>query len=129
MKKWIFVFLIAFGLNLIWENLHSVLYVHYRGGIITRFILFRAAIIDGIIVLTLLLFLTLLFKTKYQPYLMIIVGIIVAVLLEIWALGQGRWAYQAIMPIIPVIKTGLSPTIQLALTGFLTYAISKNWSF
>ncbi len=50
MKKWILVFVYAFGLNLIWENLHSFLYVHYKQGPITEFILVRAAISDALII-------------------------------------------------------------------------------
>jgi len=47
-------------------------------------------------------------------------GLLVALTLEAWALHTGRWAYTNAMPLIPLIGLGLTPTVQLALTGYLT---------
>lgn len=123
MKKWILVFLIALGLNLIWENLHSVLYVHYQGGPITELILLRAALVDALIILGLILIVRLIpWLVKYD-WLIILLGIIVSLIIEYWAIGSGRWLYKEIMPIIPLLKTGLTPTIQLGLLGYLSYRL------
>ena len=117
MKKWSYVFFLGFLLNFLWENIHSGLYIHYRGGTISQFILFRAAIVDALIILVLILVL----ERFNRSWLIILFGIGVAVVLEWFALYSGRWAYADMMPIIPIIQTGLTPTIQLGLTGYIVY--------
>lgn len=118
-RKWTLVFIIAFGLNLIWENLHAVFYIHYQGGEITRFILLYAALVDALIILGIVFLWSLLPKRFRWQWLIIVAGIVVAVVLERLALGQVRWAYKDTMWIIPVLNTGITPTIQLGLTGFV----------
>ena len=116
-KNLILVFILAFSLNLIWEFFHSVLYTHYQGATITSLILTRAAIVDAIIISLLFL---IAWKLKVNTSLVVILGgLLVAIALETWALQTGRWAYSASMPIIPLLTTGLTPTIQLAITGYL----------
>lgn len=117
LKKLLLVFLIGFALNLVWEFAHSVLYVTYKEGEITNFILFRAAVMDGIFILTLTL-LAILLKITKSTFIMIS-GFVLAVAIELWALKTGRWVYDISMPIIPFLRTGLTPTIQLALTGYI----------
>lgn len=41
------------------------------------------------------------------------------VAIEMWALYTERWVYNSLMPIIPIIRIGLTPTIQLAVTDFI----------
>ena len=54
----IFVFIIAFILNVAWEHLHSLLHVHYKGGDITNIILLRAAFFDAAVITLVAVFLT-----------------------------------------------------------------------
>ncbi len=118
LKKIIYIYSLAFVLNWVWENLHSPLYLHYQGGSINSFILFRAALVDAAIILA---FIFIAQKVKLNKPLFLVLGwLVVAVIIEIWALQNGRWAYSLLMPIVPVIKTGLTPTIQLAVTGYIT---------
>ncbi len=119
LKKLLAVFILAFVLNWIWEILHSPLYVHYQSGEITSFILFRAALGDAAIIAILLLI------TQKYKWLFVMLALLVAVVMERWALSTGRWAYTAAMPIIPIIGAGLTPTIQLAITGLLAKKIVK----
>lgn len=122
MKNILLIFILAFLANLIWENLHSFLYVHYQGGDITQIILLRATLFDAtFITLASLPFLFFKFFNN-KPWLIIIIGIIFAIILEHWALTSNRWAYNDLMPIIPIINTGLTPTIQL---GGLAFVILK----
>lgn len=123
MKNWIFVFILAFGLNLIWENLHSPLYVHYQGEAITFLMLLRAALVDAFIILVLIRLLRLAPSFSKLSWLIILFGIIVSIIMEYWALGSGRWAYAETMPIIPLLEVGLTPTIQLGLLAYLTYKL------
>lgn len=57
-------------------------------------------------------------------YIQIGVSFLVAVLIEIFALGAARWAYGPWMPVIPILKVGLSPIVQLPLLSCLTGLIA-----
>lgn len=121
-KKLPLIFICAFIFNWIWETLHSRFYLHYQGGEITRWILFRAAIFDAAFITLLgLAFLKIDYLRK-RPWLSLVFGFIAAVLIEWYALQTGRWGYKEMMPIIPFLNTGLTPTIQL---GILSYFILK----
>jgi hypothetical protein len=116
-KKYTSVFLAAFALNWPWEILHSNLYVHYKGGDITQFILFRAALGDAFMILGLVAIAG--FFKKYNAIILIVIGVMLAIGIELYALNAGRWAYNSLMPVIPLLGTGLTPTIQLAITGWV----------
>ena len=121
-KKLPTIFLTAFVLNLVWENLHSYLYIHYKAGKITQFILLRATLFDAVfITLLAVLFIKFAYFRDRRWYALPI-GIFIAILIEISALKTGRWAYNEFMPIVPLINTGLTPTVQL---GVLSYLIFK----
>jgi len=105
----------AFGLNMIWENIHSNLYVHYKGEEITELILFRAALFDAAVI-TLVGFFVL--KKYIRVWQALAILALFAIGLEWFALATGRWAYTDSMPIIPLLNTGLTPTIQLGLIAF-----------
>ena len=63
-------------------------------------------------------------KPKKLDFLLIILfGLAVAVFIELRALMIGRWVYKEIMPTI--FGIGLSPLVQLAITGFLSLLILK----
>jgi len=122
------IFAVAFLLNLAWENLHEVLYMHYQGGEITRLILLRAALFDAAFITTLAApFLSLsLSRLRVRLWLFIIPAVLFAVGLEWWALETGRWEYTVAMPLIPFLAVGLSPTVQLAFTGWLALLIARK---
>jgi hypothetical protein len=117
---WIFLFFLAFLLNFLWEELHSVLYVHYQGGEITDVILLHASLADAFFITALLYVVQKIKKVWLFP----ILATLLAIGIEWWALGSNRWVYSEAMPIIPFLQIGLTPTIQLALTGTLTYYVS-----
>lgn len=123
MKKILIIFATAFVCNAIWENLHAFLYVHYRSGQITEFILLRATLIDAIIITLIALPFIYVPKLKEQGWIIALVGFIVAVGIEWWALGTGRWAYTVYMPIIPILSVGLTPALQLGLLGYISFRI------
>lgn len=125
MKKILYIFILSFVLNYIWENLHSVLYVNYQGGEITQSILLHATLVDAFILTPLIIIVSLLFQPKYHAPLIFTAGVIIAIGIETWALDTNRWLYSSAMPIIPIIKTGLTPTIQLGLTGLCTYYLTE----
>ncbi|MCK9351913.1 MAG: hypothetical protein WCT49_06695 [Candidatus Paceibacterota bacterium] len=121
MKKILYIFVFSFLLNFVWENLHALLYAGYQGGKITEFILFRASLGDAVMITVLALPFLFIAWFQKRSWLMIVIGIVLAILIEWYALGAGRWAYNEYMPIIPFLGTGLTPTIQLGLLGYLSY--------
>lgn len=125
MKREGIIFLFAFVLNLIWENLHSFLYSNYMGGRITEFILIRASLFDAVIITIIFIPFLYLPILKNKNWLIIVVGIVIAVLNEWYGLSTGRWEYNQLMPIIPIIKTGLTPTLQLGVLGYLSCVFEK----
>ena len=123
-KKLSTIFIVSFLLNFIWENLHSYLYAYYQGGVITQLILLRATLFDAIfITLLAVLFIKILYFKERKWYALVF-GVVVAVIIEHFALSGGRWAYNEFMPIIPLLSTGLTPTLQL---GILSYIVFKRW--
>ena len=121
MKKVFLIFFLSFVLNLVWENLHSFLYVDYMGGKITEFILVRASVGDAVIITLLSLPFMYIPLLRRKSWFFIFVGIFISIVIEWYALNTGRWAYNEYMPIIPILGVGLTPTIQLGLLGYLSY--------
>ena len=123
-QKLVFIFISAFTLNWVWEHVHSVFYWHYQGASITKIMLASAALFDAIVItIAAIVFLRVSYLRK-RLWLIIPVGIMFAILLEWYALGTGRWAYKAAMPLVPFINTGLTPTVQLGILGYVVIKIS-----
>ncbi len=130
MKKIIAYYLtIGFILNFIWEMSQSGLYQpHFQG--VEEFIgvHLKAAFGDGVILLFLYSGVALIYrnwkwiiKAKATSYIiMVIFGIIFSVAIEKLALMRGNWAYNSLMPVIPYVKVGLIPVLQLAIIAPLS---------
>ncbi|OGZ05613.1 MAG: hypothetical protein A2845_04600 [Candidatus Lloydbacteria bacterium RIFCSPHIGHO2_01_FULL_49_22] len=126
MKKIAVLFLSAFLLNVVWENLHSFLYESYQGGTITEFILLRASLFDAIVVM---LFVTPFLYVAYlkkRTWLIIVMGALIAITNEWYGLSTDRWSYNSLMPILPFLHTGLTPTLQLGLLGYLVFRVQQD---
>lgn len=128
MKKTLLIFIVAFVLNVVWENLHSLLYANYMGGGITEFILLRAALVDALIIAGISLPFLFSPPLKKQNWMIIFIGLAVSVGIERYALSTGRWAYNALMPIIPFLAVGLTPTVQLGLLGYVSFKVAEYLS-
>ena len=102
------------------------MYVHYKSGPITQLVLLRAALIDAFFITVLGAFFLKFDYFKNRQRYVIIIGVVAAILLERYALDTGRWMYNATMPIIPLINTGLTPTIQLGLLSYLVLKIVQR---
>ena len=118
------IFTIAFVLNAVWENAHAFLYVHYQGEFITGMTLLRASLFDAVITTFIALLFFNIIKTQYALYLSVFTLVVFAIGLEWWAIETSRWAYGEGMPIIPFLNTGLTPTIQLGLLGYISIRIA-----
>ncbi len=124
-RKLVYIFVLAFLLNWVWENLHSHFYLHYQGGEITQWILLQSIFADALfITLMAVFFLKSEFLRKNIWYALVL-GIIAAIIIEIYALQTGRWEYNELMPIIPIVNTGLTPTVQLGILSYFVYKLVK----
>ncbi|MFA5932290.1 MAG: hypothetical protein WC793_02835 [Candidatus Paceibacterota bacterium] len=95
------------------------------GGKITEFILIRASFFDALVITIILLPFVFLNSFKNKKWLIVIIGIVIAVFNEWYGLGTGRWAYNSLMPILPIIKVGLTPAFQLGVLGYLSYILEE----
>ncbi|HEY4508119.1 MAG TPA: hypothetical protein VJJ55_00495 [Candidatus Paceibacterota bacterium] len=133
-RKFLIVFVAAFLLNILWEEAHSALYVSYQGGAITNFILFRAALFDAAVIALFA------YLCSYSPlskgalpssaggmsiFIFVLALFIFAILLEKWALATGRWVYADAMPLVPLLNVGLTPAIQLGVSGYVSMRFSN----
>ena len=119
----VYVFILAFFFNFLWEHLHAPLYLNYKGGYLTEMILLHATFVDALIITGLAaLFLRYPFLRQRRS-LVILFGFCIAVIIEWWALGTGRWAYTQSMPLIPLLHVGFSPAVQLSSTGYVVFLL------
>ncbi|OJI08874.1 MAG: hypothetical protein COX02_01485 [Candidatus Vogelbacteria bacterium CG22_combo_CG10-13_8_21_14_all_37_9] len=118
-KQLFLIFILALILNLIWEHWHSQFYQHYQGGEISNFILGRAALFDASFITLVSLSFLVFQRLQKRLWLAFVIGVVFALALELFALQTGRWSYNSLMPIIPLLKVGLTPTLQLGLINYL----------
>jgi len=129
-KEILTAILIAFILNAIWEILHYRLYFDLSG--IPKYPhLLLATFTDAAIIAGIFLLISMKNKNiswikkpnKIDYLITIVLGILIAIAIESRALIIGRWAYRPTMPTISGI--GLSPLLQLAVTGTLSLLIVR----
>ncbi len=129
-KKFTLTILFAFLLNLIWEFSHYHLYYDLTGiPKIPHLIL--ASFTDMIIITCIFLIISYKNKTikwinkpfKKDYYLIITFSLIIAILIELYSVGTGRWNYTPAMPTI--FGIGLSPLLQLATTAVVSLLIIR----
>ena len=125
MKKILLIFATAFILNAVWENLHAFLYDNYMGDKITELVLLRATLADAVMITVITLPFVLFPSWRRQNWIIIFVGLVLAIGIERYALLTDKWAYNVYMPIVPFLSVGLTPTIQLGLLGFLSFQIQE----
>jgi hypothetical protein len=134
---WVFIF--GFLLNTWYELLHSTLYTHFTQPGYTYpelvYMLLESAAGDGFISLNLLFAVTIFRRGEWRWALpwprknvlfvtILAIGIQIAV--EVISLRSGAWAYNAAMPIIPVLDVGLTPTIQMPLLILPTFWLAQR---
>jgi len=135
-KNSIFLLVTAYLINFVWETTHSVLYSGIASVSYNRYmpILHRASITDAFLVLGMFLLTAIIYKEfklkkwEIKHYsLFVILGLIAAIWIEYRAVFLlGKWSYAATMPTI--FGIGLTPLIQLALTGLIGLWITKKFA-
>ena len=58
----------------------------------------------------------------------VIVGVLLAVSFELWAIhAVHRWTYAG-MPLVPVVQVGLTPVLQLIVIPLATLGVCRQWA-
>lgn len=122
---------VAFVLNLIWENGHAPFYAGYNSFRQFLPLVSIASVWDAIITLGIYAGVSavkrdMLWIRKMDlsgVLLAIILGLAVAVYIELRALGEGRWGYGSLMPIVPILGVGLLPLLQMMILPLVTFRI------
>lgn len=131
-------FAVAFALNLVWENAHMPLYKNFSGDSspLARFLRsLYDSFMDAVTILSLYAVLSVVLQLKLtwpfhasfvQHTLLVFASGALATVIERRALKTGRWQYTERMPIVPYLRVGLSPLVQLMILPSLV-AVIANW--
>ena len=130
------LFAVSVGVNYVWEMAQMPLYQDMPFDTLRSWLLgFRASLGDGVIILTIWAIGFLIFRERYllapgpessqdgrgaRLAVLLAAGAIIALAIEIHALGTDRWAFSSLMPLVPHAEVGLSPFVQLLLLPYLS---------
>ena len=130
-------FITSFALHLIWEILHMPLYVVRPAPLWERVQMCLFATATGDMAFMLILYLSVVAvhqdlwwsgkKKRYRHIgtwiVPVLVGSLLAVSFELWAIyAVHRWEY-ASMPLLPVVRVGVTPFLQMVVVPLLTLGI------
>ncbi len=122
--------IIAFLLHLVWENAQAPLYAGYQSFSRHFPMCLMGAIGDVGITLSVLALVWIFKKdTSWITtdfFMLAIIGFVIAVVIEQHALLTGKWSYALAMPIIPSLKIGLVPAIQMTVLLPLSFYLAKS---
>lgn len=127
---------ISFILHLLWENIQAPLFTGYTSPSENFFISIKAASTGDMIFMAIIYAaLAVVHRSWNWPVvpsvlrhpatwvLSVLIGVLLAVSFELWAVYvDHRWIYGA-MPIIPLLHVGVTPILQLIVIPLLTLAI------
>ena len=120
---------VAFLLNWIWEATHAAAYVESTGPFLHRLRhCLPMAGTDALWTLALWGVATgVCWRTDGRaPRLatLAVLGAVTAIVVEWAALAEGRWTYNALMPIVPVVNVGLWPVAQMTVLPVVTVVLA-----
>lgn len=124
------ILVLAFLLNWIWEALHAAAYVESTGPLLFRFRhCLPMAGTDALWTLALWFASagmgSLADGSRRRLAVVAALGSITAVVVERVALAQGRWTYNDLMPIVPMIDVGLWPVAQMTILPVITVCLAR----
>jgi uncharacterized membrane protein len=130
-RLYIKIFLVAFSVNLVWENLHASLYDDYFLELKWLFF-FLCAVVDGLITLLIYFLARLVFKDPLwimhslsfrRAVVVLGLSALTATIMEKAPVFLGLWSYEESMPIVPIVEIGLSPFLQITFLPLLTFLL------
>ena len=121
------IFLFAFFLNLIWEILHTQLYISTMNHNLFGYMYMGA--VDGFLVLLIYWIVCLQTQTFFwladlKKHFILILGsaVFLSFFIEVKNVYINHvWSYTSAMPIIPFLQVGLSPVLQMIVTTLLSF--------
>jgi hypothetical protein len=130
-----YIFITGFLLNLFWEVVQAPLYIGYENFRNNFMMCFVASIIDAIVVLFLFSIFVAAYRNIYwiknlswsNTLLLIILGGLIAIGFEHWALTTGAWNYTDKMPVF-FSEIGIFPLLQLMFLPLISFLIAKKLS-
>lgn len=126
---------IGLVLNLLWENIQAPLYAGYTSFIQHVPICSMASLGDVAIILFLYILFALILRNvlwfqnlnTMSVFSLLIIGAVIGAGIEKWALLTSRWSYGYNMPIIPFLRVGLAPVLQMMIVPTLTFYFSSRY--
>jgi len=126
--------IIAFLLNLVWENAQAPLYAGYVGFWQHFSLCFWGTLGDVLIILFLYGLFALANRNAYwiqswgvtSIVLLAFTGMILAILIEYYALSVGRWSYAPSMPLFLWTKAGVWPVLQMTILPYVTFDCARR---
>ncbi len=123
------VLVMAFFLNWIWEATHAAAYVESTGPFLYRLRhCLPMAGTDTLWTMALWAIVTGAIQRRNSAWRLSAVaafGAVSAVAVERVALADGRWTYNALMPIVPIVDVGLWPVAQMTILPVLTVWLAR----
>ena len=127
----LYVFVVGFLLNLIWENAQAPLYEGYTNLWDHFMLCFWASLGDAAVVLLLFGLLAIWYKDFYwikdinwkSASVLFLLGGGIAIGFELWAFKNNMWSYKNNMPVI-FLDVGLFPLLQMMLLHLLSFCIT-----
>jgi hypothetical protein len=124
------ILVVAFFLNWIWEATHAAAYVESTGPFLYRLRhCLPMAGTDAVWTLTLWAFVSALWWGAdghvRSRVALAALGATTAIAVEWAALAEGRWTYNALMPIVPIVGVGLWPVAQMAILPVITVWLAR----
>jgi hypothetical protein len=123
------ILVVAFFLNWIWEATHAAAYVESTGPFLYR--LRHCLPMAGTDALWTLALWTSVAGAIQRPDsawrlpTVAAIGAVSAVAVERVALADGRWTYNALMPIVPIVDVGLWPVAQMTILPVITAWLAR----
>lgn len=130
-----YVFIIGLLLNLFWEVVQAPLYTGYESLSSNFMMCFIASIIDAVVVL----FLYGIFVAAYRnvfwikklswsnTFFLLLLGGVIAIGFEYWALTTGAWSYRDEMPVV-FSSIGVFPLVQMTYLPLISFLIARRFS-
>lgn len=124
------ILVVAFCLNWIWEATHAAAYVESTGPFLYRLRhCLPMAGTDALWTLALWALVTGAMQRADPAWRLTTVaalGAVSAVAVERVALADGRWTYNALMPIVPIVNVGLWPVAQITILPVITVWLTRT---
>lgn len=134
-RKFIYIIIFSFLINLAWEVSHSLLYKTTTEMSVAEYVprILQASAGDIIMILFIFLGISALNKSfswkinnKKNILLSIIFGLIISISFEFYAQYTNRFEYNSSMPLIPLIGIGLTPVLQMVIIPLLTFFFTER---